>query len=149
MKKTILKINTSFLLLIIAAVFLGACDRKQGPTKEEVAAIKGVMEQRAVAIKNKDLELYKTLFLSDYNDGKANYELIIEEMAANFEQYESIEFTYQRSPVDLQMNSARMVGIISYKTNTMEKPVSTQEITLFRRVNDKWYISGGASVGLF
>ena len=46
------------------------------------------------------------------------------------------------------MNSARMVGEISYKPAGAEKPVWDHEITLFRRVNGKWYISGGIRIGL-
>ena len=133
----------------MTVILMSACSRDSGPTPEEVQAVKAVMEKRAVAIKNKDIEMYKDVFLKDYDDGHSNYQMIVAEMAENFKQYETIEFTYQRSPVDLKMNSARMVGKVSYKTNRMEKPVYNHERTLFRRVDGKWYISGGMATGLF
>jgi len=130
-------------------MLISACDRNSGPTPEEIQAVKAVMEKRAVAIRNKDIEMYKDVFLKDYDDGRGNYQMIVAEMAENFRLYDTIEFTYQRSPVDLTMNSARMVGNVSYKTNRMQKPVFDHEITLFRRVDGQWYISGGMAIGLF
>jgi len=137
------------LLLIVFVMLVSACRSESGPTPEEKKAIKAVMEKRAIAIHNKDIELYKDVFISDYDDMGSNYQMIIEEMTENFERHEVIEFTYRRSPIDFKMNSARMVGNVSYKTDTMEKPVFDHEVTLLRRVEGKWYISGGVALGLF
>ena len=136
-------------VILLVVVLLNGCDRTTGPTTEESNEVRAVMEKRALAIKNQDIELYKSVFLPDYNDGSSNLQMIVEDMAAHFAKYESIEFTFKRSRVDLTMNSARMVGMVPYKTETMDSLVANHEITLFRRVDGQWYISGGVAVGLF
>jgi len=142
-----------YLLQLIAMIFLmfflNACNKSNVVSPETIAQVKAVMEKRAQAIKNKDMELFKQVFLPDYNDGKNTYQDIVEGMAENFRNYESIAFTYQRSPVDLSMNSARMVGTVSYQGNSMDKAVFDHEITQFRRVDGQWYISGGVNVVVF
>ena len=75
--------------------------------------------------------------------------MIVEDMETHFAQYDSMEFTFKRSRVDLTMNTARMVGMVTYKTETMDSPVANHEITMFRRVDGQWYISGGVALGLF
>ena len=139
-------------MLIITLVFslITGCDRGNNTTLiEEKARVKQVMEMRQKAIQTKDIELYKQVIFTGFSDGGVNYDGIIEEMAEKFEKYEIIEFTFQRSTVDMDMNSARMVGQISYKATGMEKPVYSQERTIFRRVDGKWTISAGIKTGLF
>ena len=134
----------------LSLIMLTACNRNdEESNREATVAVKKIMAQRKQAIETKDFELYKSLILPEYDDGKSRYQDQIDFMQSAFERYEKIQFTYQKSTVDLKMNSARMVGKISYKPSGAEKPVWDHEVTLFRRVDGKWYISGGVSLGLF
>lgn len=135
-------------LLIISLVILGGCENTEESNREAVVNVKKVMAARKQAIENKDMELYRSLILPDYNDGKSQFKEQIEYMQSLFDRYEKIEFTYQKSPVDIKMNSARMIGKISYKPKGAEKAEWAHEITLFRRVEGKWYISGGIALGI-
>lgn len=142
------EILQSFFLVLFCLPFLIACDNTEQSNREATVAVKKIMAQRKQAIESKDINLYKSLILPDYNDGKSSYQEQIEFMQSVFTRYEKIEFTYQKSMVDIKMNSARMVGQISYKPKGADKPVWNHEITLFRRVDGKWYISGGINLGL-
>ena len=135
-----------FVLTITA--MLSACERGK-PDRAEMEKVKQVMEMRQTAIHNKDIELYKQAIFPGYSDGGVKYDGIIADMEAKFKNYEKIEFTFQRSTVDMDMNSARMVGQISYKATGMEKPVYARERTIFRRVDGKWMISAGLEQGKF
>ena len=142
----------NFLLILISLVLLlvTGCDRGNDATKVKAKAlVKLVMETRQKAIQTKDIELYKQTVFPGYSDGGVNFDGLIEEMQDAFKRYESITFTYQRSAVDMDMNSARMVGQISYQATGMEKPVYAQERTIFRRVDGKWTISAGIQTGMF
>ncbi len=116
--------------------------------REAIANVKKVMAMRKQAIETKDIELYKSLFLTDYDDGKSKYRQQMEYMQSVFDRFEKVEFTYQKSMVDLTMNTARMVGKISYKPSGA-KIAHDQEIAIFRRIDGKWYFSGGVKIGLF
>lgn len=140
-------ISLLILSLLIFSVITGCQSKK--PDREEMAKVKQVMELRQKAIHTRDIELYKQVIFPGYSDAGINYDGIVAEMQDKFENYENIEFTYQRSTVDMDMNSARMVGQISYKATGMKKPVYDQERTIFRRVDGKWMISAGIKAGLF
>lgn len=126
---------------------LGGCESKKS-TKAERDEVRAVMEMRQQAIRTKDIELYKQVFLPDYDNLGVTFDTLIEVMQANFDNNKTIEFTFRRSMVDMAMNSARMVGDISYKIDGMDKPIISQERTIFRRVDGKWKISGGVKVNL-
>ena len=132
-----LTVLLSFLVLLISG-----CDSPR-PTKADRDEVRVAMELRQKAIQTKDIEMYKQVILPGYSDGGVSFDGLIEVMKANFAQNDAIEFTFQRSMVDISMNSARMVGDISYQATGMEKPIIIQERTDFRRINGKWFISGG------
>ena len=142
---------TTISMVILLSFFLTTltgCETKK-TTIEERNEVRKVMEMRQQAIQTKDIELYKQAILPAYSDAGIKLDGIIEAMQENFNRYEHIEFTFQRSTVDMDMNSARMVGQISYKGTGMEKPVYDQERTIFRRVNGEWKISAGIKVLVF
>ena len=137
------------ILLSIILLMVAGCIQGKKATREEKMEVRKIMELRQQAIQTKDIALYKQLIFPGYNDGGVNYDAIIADMQEKFDRFEKIEFTFQRSTVDMDMNSARMVGQVSYKAAGMERPVYDQEITIFRRVDGKWMISGGVRAGLF
>ncbi|HFE38980.1 MAG TPA: hypothetical protein ENK06_11280 [Gammaproteobacteria bacterium] len=137
------------LLLVVLLPFLLACSPETASRKEVHDALKAVIAKRKLAIESKDIEAYKKLFLPEYRDGGVTYKILIQDMADIFSRFEKISFTYQINPMNFKMNTARMVAMVSYKTDTMEKPVFHHEKTVFRRVNGQWYISGGVAIGLF
>ncbi|MDH3327334.1 MAG: nuclear transport factor 2 family protein [Gammaproteobacteria bacterium] len=137
------------LFVLSALSLLVGCDQGGNTVKEEKALVKQVMEMRQKAIQTQDIELYKQVIFPGYKDKGVDFDGIIAEMQEIFDRYENIEFTYQRSTVDMDMNSARMVGNISYQATGMEKPVYDQERTIFRRVDGQWKISAGIQSGLF
>jgi len=142
-----IRLSVLFLLLpVIFSVFIfSGCERAK-PTKADRDEVRAVMEMRQKAIQNKDIDLYKQVIIPDYNDAGVNFKTLVEVMQANFDNNASIEFRFKRSMVDMSMNSARMVGQISYIVSGAEEPVYDQEITIFRRVNGQWKISGGIKV---
>lgn len=135
-------------LILISLFVLNACDDPQQSNLEASVEVRKVMAQRKQAIESGDLDLYKSLILPEYNDGKSNHQEQVAYMKSLFERYKNIAFTYQKSKVDITMNSARMVGKISYKPEGSEKAAWDHETTLFRRVDGKWYISGGVNLGI-
>jgi len=137
-----------FIFTLLGGLLITGCESKK-PSRAELNEVKQVMEKRQQAIHNKDIELYKQVIFSGYSDGGVNYDAIIADMQDKFDRYDKIEFTFQRSTVDMKMNSARMVGQVSYKGSGMDKPVYDQERTIFRKVDGKWQISAGIKVGLF
>jgi len=143
---------TTISMLILSSLVLllvTGCGPRSQPTKEEKMAVREIMEIRKTAIQTRDIELYKQAIFPGYSDLGVDFNGIIADMQEKFDNYEKIEFTYQRSTVDMDMNSARMVGQITYKTPDMERPVYSQERTIFRRVDGKWMISAGIETGLF
>lgn len=136
-------------LIALSLVLLTGCENTEESNREATVAVKKIMSLRKQAIESKNLELYKSLILPEYNDGKSDYKDQVEFMKSAFERFDKIEFTYQKSPVDITMNSARMVGKVSYKPTGAQALVWDHESTLFRRVDGRWYISGGIIIGLF
>lgn len=146
------QLKSSIALLIIFLIslqFLSACSSEVESRKQVHADLKAVMDKRKLAIESKDIEAYKKLFYTGYQDGGVDYDAIIEDMKHQFSNYDKIEFNYEKNPMNYKMNTARMVSMVSYKTEKMEKPVFYHEKTMFRRVDGQWYISGGVGVSLF
>lgn len=140
-----------FLLLMIFAVlqFTVACSPEIETRSEVHKDLKALMDKREQAIEAKDIEAYKKLFIKEYLDGGIVYKTIIDDMETQFANAETIEFHYEKNPMNFKMNTARMVSMVSYKTDKMEKWVFHHERTIFRRIDGKWYFSGGVAVGLF
>jgi len=141
------------LALLIIALFslqyLIACSSEPESRKDVHTDLKSVMLKRKAAIEAKDIEAYKKLFLKEYLDGGVTYQLLIEDMKNQFAAHEKITFDYKKNPMNFKFNTARMVSMVSYQTEKMEKPVFHHEKTIFRRIDGAWYISGGVAVSLF
>ncbi len=138
----------SFVLIVFSSLTLTGCESAK-PTKADRDEVRAVMEMRQKAIQTKDIDLYKQAFLPTYSDGGVSFDTLIEVMQTNFDNNAAIEFTFRRSMVDMTMNSARMVGDITYNVKGWEKPIYDQERTIFRRVDGVWKISGGVKVVAF
>lgn len=136
-------------VVFIVLPLMTACSPEVESRSQVHKDLKEVMEKRKQAIHNKDINAYKKLFLPEYMDGGVDYQTLMLEMESQFSAFETIEFDYVKNPMNFTMNTARMVSMISYKTNSMEKPVHHHEKTIFRRVNGQWLISGGVAIGLF
>lgn len=140
------------LLLIVGFIILPlmtACSPEIESRSEVHKDLKDIMEKRVQAIKNKDIIAYGKLFLPEYLDGGVDHQMLMEEMESQFSASETIEFSFVKNPMNYTMNTARMVSMVSYKTNNMEKPVFHHERTVFRRINGEWFICGGVAIGLF
>lgn len=144
-----LQIVKLFVITLFSLQFLMACAPEVEDRKVVHKNLKKVMLQRKQAIESKDIEAYKKVIFKDYLDGGVTYQLLIGDMQNQFANNEKIEFDYKKNPMNFKMNTARMVSMVSYKTEKMEKPVFHHEKTIFRRVDGQWYISGGVAVGLF
>jgi len=150
MYKKQLKYSIQLLVIFLFSLqFIVACSPEVESRKQVHTDLKSVMDKRKAAIESKDIEAYKKLFFTEYEDGGLNYQMIIEDMQSQFSSHDKIEFTYEKNPMNFKMNTARMVSMVSYKTESMEKPVFHHEKTIFRRVDGQWYISGGVRVSLF
>ncbi len=134
--------------VLVVSMLLAACEKK--PTLEEdIAAVQKVLEIRKQAIDNKDLELYKSLFMSDYADSGVRIEDLLFDMENNFARYEQIEFQYKKTRPSIKMNTSRVVHIIAYEVvSGGSKTVRDQETLYMRRINNQWLISGGVKIGL-
>jgi hypothetical protein len=126
---------------------LTACNTG-APNPEDVIDVRKTLSQRAKAIKEKNIDAYREVFMPEYFDGNYRREDLVNEMAALFAKYESIEFIAQKAPVETKMNSARVVQRIVYEFKGGDKPVHGREILQLRRIDGKWYISGGVYTGL-
>lgn len=132
--------------LLIVSLFSGC--NTSAPNPDDVIDVRKTLSKRSQAIKDKDIEAYRSVFIPDYFDGKYRLEDLVSEMAAMFAKHESIEFTAQKAPVETKMNSARVVQRIIYDATGMEKPLHGREILQLRRINGEWLISGGVYTGL-
>ena len=136
-------------LLLLGLALLSACDDEKQTNVEATVAVRKIMAERKKAIETKDIELYKRLILPDYSDGKTTYKQQIEFIQSLFDRFKKIEFRYNKSEVNFMFNTARTTQRIYYKPDDAEKTIWDDEVTMYRRVNGKWYISGGINTGLF
>lgn len=135
------------LAVMVLAALLAACNTGE-TSQEDIIAVRKVIEQRAIAIREKNLDKLRSLFVDDYFDGKYRVDDIVNELSAAYSQYPSIELTQQKSPVEVKMNTARVVQRIVYDGQGFAKPLHGQEILYLRRINNEWKISNGVAVGV-
>ena len=138
-----------FIILLFSLQFLTACAPEVEDRTIVHKDLKQVMLLRKQAIESKDLEAYKKVIFIDYLDGGVTYQMLIADMKEQFRKNEKITFDYKKNPMNFKMNTARMVSMISYQTEKMDKPAFHHEKTIFRRVDGQWYISGGVALSLF
>jgi hypothetical protein len=135
-----------FLAALVVVAGLAGCEREP-PRDQDVIEIRKLMEQRKQAIENQDIELYSSLIYDGYTDVRSNKKDLVADMESAFKRYKSISFTYQRSPIEFKMNTARVIQRIIYHVDDTNESYHDHEITLLRQVDGKWYISGGVRSG--
>jgi len=141
-------VRVVYIAVMLLSVIVAACSSNNDSRDQDLVDIRKVLEQRNNAIENKDLSLYKSLIFPEYFDGGASLEQILSEMEYAFKQHETIAFTYQKSPVEFQMNTARVVQRIIYRVAGEEKGRHGHERLILRKLDGKWIISGGIQTGL-
>jgi len=136
-------------VLALGLVLLMGCSKGDAPRPDDVAAVRAIMEQRAQAIANKDIGAFERLLHDEYNDGRNTKSAIVEDMTEVFNRYQSLHLNYQKAPVELKMNTARVVQRLEYQVNDGERTVHDHEHLMLRKTPDgAWKISGGIKVGL-
>ncbi len=138
---------TQFICALIALVILSGCE-VEVPVEESIAGVDKILAIRKQAIDNKDLALYKTILLPDYSSSGVLYENVISDIERIFATSDNIEFIYQKPPPTIAMNSARVIHMIEYRFTPSGKSTRIRETINLRRVNGKWFISGGIILGL-
>jgi len=139
-----------FTLLIgtlVALAIMSGCE-VEVPVEESIAGVDKILEIRKRAIDTQDLALYKTILLPDYSSSGTPLDSVVSDIERLFTSNEKIEFIYQKAQPTIAMNSARVTHMIEYKLSPSGKSVKTRETINLRRVNDKWFISGGITLGL-
>lgn len=137
------------LLAMLTGMTLFACSKGDAPRPDDVAAVRALMEQRAQAIANKDIEAFRQLIHDEYNDGRNSKDDIVMYMEEVFAKYDKISLDYQKAPVELKMNTARVVQRLVYDINDGENKVHDHEHLILRKSNGVWQMFGGIKIGLF
>jgi len=145
--------NRLVMRLIISAVLvltlgLAGCGRQEQSREQDLVEVRKVLEIRDKAIETADMALYRSVIYPEYFDGGATLEQILSEMEDAFAMGKKIEFTYQKSPVEFKMNTARVVQRIIYRIEGREKASHGHERLILRKIEGKWIISGGIQTGL-
>ncbi|MDH5229199.1 MAG: hypothetical protein OEZ58_11595 [Gammaproteobacteria bacterium] len=137
-----------FIVFLLLTLGLAACSGPQDTREADIIAVKKVMEKRAKALQSQDLQLFSALIYDAYDDGRSTKASIVAETEAAFKRYKHIKLNYQRSPVEFNMNTARLIQRISYQLD--EQPlIHEREILILRKINGEWLISAGVIAGLF
>lgn len=144
--------NVNFKKLVLIGVLLicgvlAGCNTTQ-VSEEDVVAVRKVLAERAAAIEARDINRYQALFLSDYFDGKYKLEDVVSDMQSVFEKHKTVKLVMQKSPVNVTMNSARVIQRVVYEVDGVDKPIHGHETLLLRRIDGVWKISGGVELGL-
>jgi len=145
-KKTLNRF-TQFICALSVLFFLSGCE-VEVPVEESIAGVDKILELRKQAIDNKDIALYKSILLSDYSTSGVPLDSVISDIERLFSNEEQIEFIYQKAQPSIAMNTARVIHMIEYKLIPSGKSTKIRETINLRRVNDKWFISGGIILGL-
>ncbi len=138
-------LNVSLVLGLL--VFTSACDRA-APIEEGVKGVNEVLALREKAIETEDLALYKSIVLKDYSERGFSYEDVIADAERLFAKPGAIEYQYQKARPSISMNSARVVHMVEYKFVGTGESARVHETLYLRKVNGKWLISGGVTLGL-
>jgi len=138
---------THFFCALMALALLSGCD-VEVPVEESIAGVDKILAIRKQAIDTKDIALYKTILLPDYSTSGVPYENLIDDIERLFSSDEQITFIYQKAPPTIAMNSARVTHMIEYQLSPSGRSTKLRETINLRRVDGKWYISGGITLGL-
>jgi len=136
-----------FSLLSFLLILVTACDTNQDRS-EDIALIYQLLDKRKLAVAQKDIKLYQSVFLPDYDEYGISNEDIGFEMQQLFSRHESIVLSYPHTRPVIKMNSARIIHTVVYTFSEKLPKLSFQETLLLRKSNDIWYISGGIKPGM-
>jgi len=138
---------TQFICALGMLFLLSGCE-VEVPVEESIAGVDKTLEIRKQAIDNKDIELYKSILLSEYSSSGVPLDSVISDVERLFSTEEQIEFIYQNAQPSIAMNTARVTHMIEYKLIPSGKSTKIRETINLRRIEDKWFISGGIILGL-
>lgn len=136
-----------FIAMLATMLLLSGCENEI-PVEQSIAEVDKVLEIRKQAIDNKDLALYKTIILPEYSSSGVLRETVIDDIERLFDTDESIEFKYQKAQPTIAMNTARVTHMIEYHFKPSGKTDKIRETIMLRRVNNKWHISAGITLGM-
>lgn len=133
-------------MVLLAAALLAGCG-EQRTLEDDIAGIYEVLAQRKEAIESRDLERFAAILSPDYQDTGIRRADVLDYMAALFQQYERISYSYRKTRPDVKMNTARVVTTSTYRV-AGEDAVQVRETLIFRWQNGRWYIVSGIALGV-
>lgn len=112
---------------------------------EEEEKIKEVLQKRIQALKNKDLELFKSLIDPAYDFKGKNFAEVISEMGKNFKDYERIELILDEPKFSFSRDCVEIVEGFQLKAIYQGKPLEFNDIEKLemRKTDQGWKISKG------
>ncbi len=135
------------LVAVLVAVSLAGCGQQRS-TEDDIAAIHEVMAQRKQAIEARDLEQFAAVLSPSYQDTGIRRQDVLDYMAALFQQYDEISYSYRKTRPDVKMNTARVIHTVKYSVNGGEKVAQVRETLIFRWQDGRWYIASGIALGV-
>ena len=132
--------------VLIGGMLLAGCNTR-APDERDIAAVKEVLSVRAQAIESKDLDLYKSIIHKGYSEKGISLDDLVLDLEILFSNEADIKYIYQKAPPSITMNSARVVHMVEYHFST-GKAEKIHEKLYLRKVDGKWVISGGMTMGL-
>ena len=139
--------SLKLVVVLSCIVWLVGCD-KQASTEQSVEEVKQVLLVREQAIESKDIELYKSILFKEYFENGIGFEDVVADIELLFSLEGDIEYEYQKARPSVTMNSARVVHNVEYQFPVSGKSVKAHEILYLRKVEGRWLISGGFTLGL-
>jgi len=140
-------LKSSLLCFSLCLLFvLPGCDTRKDRSVD-IELIHKMLEKRKQAVIQKDIQLYKSVFLPDYDELGVSNKDIVMEMQQLFSAHERIELSYPRTRPDIKMNSARVIHTAVYTFSDNSLTTSIKETLLVRKIKDTWYVSGGIKLG--
>lgn len=137
---------SNFLLVVLIVLLLVGCNTR-APDERDVDAVKNVLVMREQAIETKDLDLYKSIIHKEYSESGISFDDLMLDLEILFSNEGDISYVYQKARPSITMNSARVVHMVEYHFSS-GKTEKIHEKLYLRKVNGKWVISGGMTMGL-
>ena len=113
------------------------------PRESPQQAIQALLEERAAAMSQKDLERYLRCFSQQYQDGEQRYEDLQTNASRWFAQFKSIQFSFQT--LHLEIDDAQALVENNYKFSLQPDEgdilnISKRELLELRREQTGWKI---------
>jgi len=139
--------NRLLFCITLVLLLMTGCDTRKDYSAD-IEAIYQVLEVREQAVADKNLELYDGIIFSEYSDRGVKRTLVLEDIKLTFEQYPDLGLQMPRIRPDVKRNSARIMQSSFYRSEASKPEVQIQETLMFRKMEGRWYISGGIALGL-